>query len=96
MTEERKERGEIKERNKTHNMAFTTGGKFAIVGGAVGLTGGVVYALTRRNRRRGSGGEEGGVGLEARGNPGIARDVPCSTASRPTPLDSASWYLLRD
>ena len=44
-------------------MAFTTGGKFAIVGGAVGLTGGVVYALTRRNRRRGSGGEEGGVPL---------------------------------
>lgn len=42
------------------------------------------------------GGDEGGVGLEARGNPGIARDVPCSTASRPTPLDSASWYLLRD
>ena len=41
------------------------------------------------------GGDEGGVCLEARGNPGIARDVPCSTASSPTPLDSASWYLLR-
>ena len=46
--------------------------------------------------------DEGGVGPLALprcdGNPGgaVRVDVPCTRASMPTPVDSASWYLRRD